>query len=88
MRAFAKQMKLKEQKSSLVPTASSYASLFPFTKPKIDMGREHQHFTFPLTMLYDDDDLPAPPSGFIDPPQLFPIVRQQNSQNAHLVDVQ
>ena len=25
-----------------------------------------------------DDDLPAPPCGFIDPPQLFPIQRQQN----------
>ena len=28
-------------------------------------------------MLHDDDS-PALPSGFIDPPQLFPIQRQQN----------
>ena len=25
-----------------------------------------------------DDDLSAPPGGFIDPPQLFPIQRQQD----------
>ena len=28
--------------------------------------------------MLHDDDLPAPPGGFIDPPQLFPIQRQQN----------
>ena len=28
-------------------------------------------------MLHDDDS-PAPPGGFIDPPQLFPIQRQQD----------
>ena len=40
-------------------------------------GREHCRFSFPLSMLHDDD-LPAPPGGFIDPPQLFPIQRQQD----------
>ena len=28
--------------------------------------------------MLNDDDLPAPLSGFIDPPQLFPIQRQQD----------
>ena len=28
--------------------------------------------------MLHDDDLPAPPGGFIDPPQLFPIQRQQD----------
>ena len=28
--------------------------------------------------MLHDDDLPAPPGGFINPPQLFPIQRQQN----------
>ena len=28
--------------------------------------------------MLHDDDLPAPPGGFIDPPQLFPNQRQQN----------
>ena len=42
-----------------------------------DVGKEHCRFTFPLSMLHDDD-LPVPPAGFIDPPQLFPIHRQQD----------
>ena len=35
--------------------------------------------------MLHDDDLPAPPGGFIDPPQLFPIQRQQNANvvNVH-----
>ena len=28
--------------------------------------------------MLHDDDLPVPPAGFIDPPQLFPIHRQQD----------
>ena len=28
--------------------------------------------------MLHDDDLSAPPGGFIDPPQLFPIQRQQD----------
>ena len=28
--------------------------------------------------MLHEDDLPAPPGDFIDPPQLFPIQRQQN----------
>ena len=28
--------------------------------------------------MLHDDDLSAPPCGFIDPPQLFPIQRQQD----------
>ena len=43
------------------------------------MGREHCQFSFPLSVLHDDD-LPAPPGGFIDPPQLFPIQRQQDDK--------
>ena len=35
--------------------------------------------------MLHDDDLPAPPGGFIDPPQLFPIQRQQN---AYVINVQ
>ena len=42
-----------------------------------DVGREHYRFSIPLSMLHDED-LPAPLGGFIDPPQLFPIQRQQN----------
>ena len=41
------------------------------------MGREHCRFSFPLSMLHDDD-LSAPLGGFIDLPQLFPIQRQQD----------
>lgn len=41
------------------------------------MGREHCQFSFPLSVLHDDD-LPAPASGFIDSPVLFPIQRQQD----------
>lgn len=61
------------------PTAPSYASLFPIEKPHVsdvDVGRENRRFTFPAHMFDDDDDLPAPLGGFIDPPQLFPITRQ------------
>ena len=35
--------------------------------------------------MLHDDDLPAPPGGFINPPQLFPIQRQQN---AYVINVQ
>ena len=41
------------------------------------MGREHCQFSFPLSVLHGDD-LPAPASGFIHPPELFPIQRQQD----------
>ena len=66
----------REEKKS-APSAPPYASLFPTAVGLPDAGREHCRFSFPLSMLHDDD-LPAPPSGFIDPPQLFPIQRQQN----------
>ena len=52
-------------------------SLFTAAVNWPDVGREHCRFSFPLSMLHDDDS-PAPPGGFIDPPQLFPIQRQQN----------
>ena len=65
----------REKKS--VPSAPPYASLFPTAVDRPDVGRERCRFSFPLSMLHDDD-LPAPPGGFIDPPQLFPIQRQQD----------
>ena len=64
-----------ERKSA--PSAPPYASVFPTVVNQPDVGREHCRFSFPLSMLHDDY-LPAPPSGLIDPPQLFPIQRQQN----------
>ena len=64
-----------EKKST--PSAPPCASLFPIAVGRPDMGREHCRFSFPLSMRHDDD-LPAPPGGFIDPPQLFPIQRQQD----------
>ena len=67
----------REKKS--VPSAPPYASLFPTAVGWLDVGREHCRFSFPLSMLRDDD-LPAPPSGFINPPQLFPIQRQQDDE--------
>ena len=66
----------REEKKS-VPSAPPYASLFPTAVGRPDVGREHCQFSFPLSVLHDDD-LPAPPGGFIDPPQLFPIQRQQD----------
>ena len=66
----------KEEKKS-TPSAPPCASLFPTAVDRPDVGREHCRFSFPLSMLHDDD-LPAPPGGFIDPPQLFPIQRQQD----------
>ena len=66
----------KEEKKS-TPSAPPCASLFPTAVNQPDVGREHCWFSFPLSMLHDDD-LPAPPGGFIDPPQLFPIQRQQD----------
>ena len=66
----------KEEKKS-TPSAPPYASLFPTAVGWLDVGREHCRFSFPLSMLHDDD-LPASPSGFINPPQLFPIQRQQD----------
>ena len=35
--------------------------------------------------MLHDDDLPATPGGFIDPPQLFPIQRQQDD---NLINIQ
>ena len=66
----------KDEKKS-TPSAPPCASLFPTAVNPPDVGREHCRFSFPLSMLHDDDS-PAPPGGFIDPPQLFPIQRQQN----------
>ena len=66
----------KEEKKS-TPSAPPCASLFPTAVNQPDVGREHCRFSFPLSMLHDDD-LSAPPGGFIDPPQLFPIQRQQD----------
>ena len=66
----------KEEKKS-TPSAPPCASLFPTAVNRPDVGREHCRFSFPLSMLHDDD-LSAPPGGFIDPPQLFPIQRQQD----------
>ena len=57
-----------------MPSAPPYASLFPTVVDQPNVGREHCQFSFPLSMLHDDDS-PALPSGFIDPPQLFPIQR-------------
>ena len=65
----------KEEKKS-TSSAPPCACLFPTAVDRPDVGREHCRFSFPLSML-PDDDLPAPPSGFIDPPQLFPIQREQ-----------
>ena len=67
----------KEEKKS-TPSAPPCASLFPTEVDRPDVGREHCRFSFPLSMLHDDD-LSAPPSGFIDPPRLFPIQRQHNA---------
>ena len=66
----------KEEKKS-PPSAPPCASLFPTAVNRPDVGREHCRFSFPLSMLHDDD-LSAPPGGFTDPPQLFPIQRQQD----------
>ena len=66
----------KEEKKS-TSSAPPCACLFPTAVDRPDVGREYCRFSFPLSML-PDDDLPAPPSGFIDPPQLFPIQRQQD----------
>ena len=66
----------KEEKKS-TPSAPPYASLFPTAVGLPNVGREHCQFSFPLSMLHDDD-LPAPPGGFTDPPQLCPIQRQQD----------
>ena len=66
----------REEKKS-TPSAPPCASLFPTAVNWPDVGREHCQFSFPLSVLHDDD-LPAPPGGFIDPPQLFPIQRQQD----------
>lgn len=60
-----------------MPFAPPYASLFPTAVDRPDVGRERCRFSFPLSTLHDDDLL-APPSGFIDPPPLFPIQRQQD----------
>ena len=66
----------KEERKS-APSAPPYASVFPTVVNQPDVGREHCRFSFPLSMLHDDK-LPAPPSGFTNPPQLFPIQRQQD----------
>ena len=52
----------REEKQS-APSAPPYASLFPTAVGRPDVGRKHCRFSFPLSMLHDDD-LPAPPSGF------------------------
>ena len=72
----------KEKK--FIPSAPPYASLFPMVVDRPDVDREHCQFSFPLSMLHDDD-LPAHPGGFINPPQLFHIQRQQN---ANVINVQ
>ena len=66
----------KEEKKS-TPSAPACASLLPTAVDRPYMGRGHCPFSFPLSMLHDDD-LSAPPGGFTDPPQLFPIQRQQD----------
>ena len=65
----------REKKSA--SSAPPYASFFPTAVGLRDVGGEHCQFSFPLSMLHDDDS-PAPPSGFIYPPQIFPIQRQQD----------
>ena len=67
----------REEQKKFTPSAPPCTSLFPTVVNQRDVGRGHCRFSFPLSMLHDDD-LPAPPVGFIDPPQLFPIQRQQN----------
>ena len=37
--------------------------------------------------MFYDDDLPAPPGGFVDPPRLFPIIRQHDAR-AGMLNVQ
>ena len=36
--------------------------------------------------MLHDDDVSAPPGGFIDPPQLFPIQRQQDGNVINVQD--
>ena len=48
----------REERKS-VPSAPPYASFFPTAVGLRDVGGEHCQFSFPLSMLYDDD-LPAP----------------------------
>ena len=69
-----KSRKEEKKSTSSVPPC---ASLFPTVVNRPNVGREHCRFSFPLSMLHDDD-LSAPPGGFINPPQLFPIQRQQD----------
>ena len=67
----------REEQKKFTPSAPPCTSLFPTVVNQRDVGRGHCRFSFPLSMLHDDD-LPVPPAGFIDPPQLFPIHRQQD----------
>ena len=76
-----KSRKEEKKSTSSVPPC---ASLFPTVVNRPNVGREHCRFSFPLSMLHDDD-LSAPPGGFIDPPQLFPI---QSQQNDNVINVQ
>ena len=75
---FQEWWKSRREERKSAPSAPPYASLFPTAVDQPDVGREHCRFSFPLSMLHDDD-LSAPPGGFINPPQLFPIQRQQNN---------
>ena len=85
--AFRKVLSNKKRTSKAVKSSVPlYASLFPAAADKAEVGREKQRFTVPATVFYDDD-LPAPPGGFVDPPRLFPITRQHDAR-AGVVNVQ
>ena len=86
--AFRKVLSNKKRTSKAVKSSAPlYASLFPVAADKAEVGRENQRFTFPATKFYDDDDLSAPPGGFLDPPRLFPIIRQHDAR-AGMINVQ
>lgn len=72
---FSKQQGAKSQPCT--PPAPPYASLYPMAKEEPNVGLENRPFFFPplLGLPYngdDDDDLPAPPGGFIDTPAYVP----------------
>ena len=60
---FQEQWRSHREEKQSAPSAPPYASLFPTAVGRPDVGRKHCRFSFPLSMLHDDD-LPAPPSGF------------------------
>lgn len=72
---FLEWWKSHKEEKKYTTSAPPYASLFPTAVNRLNVGREHCRFSFPLCMLHDDD-LPAPPGGFGNPSQLFPIQRQ------------